>query len=370
MNDDPSRARAARRIGLQKLIERAAKLHARAPWVVPLVSFLAGWLGFALVKRGEGAARWIALMALLGWPWMLVEPFVRRFLERRKRGVGKFFANMVSQSLQQELMFFSLPLVIGATQLDGGQIAFTTLAASAALLSTVDPVYERFIAKRAPRRLFFHAYCSWIAALVVLPMVLHLPIEQALPVSLAAVFVSLVLTLPLSLRALKTRFARAAWILSLVAIPLFLWWVRSEVPAAGLAVTQARITQSVEALVPGEPVSRLTVDDLQRGVIAFAAIRAPAGLAQTVVFRWRHGDEYERIVAEIHGGRGEGFRLYARKRVFPADPLGRWTVDLLTPQGQLLKRLHFVVVPNAPSPSPPADGAAPTAAVNPARTIP
>jgi len=48
----------------------------------------------------EGAARWIALIALLGWPWMLAEPFVRRFLERRKRGVGKFFANMVSQWLQ------------------------------------------------------------------------------------------------------------------------------------------------------------------------------------------------------------------------------------------------------------------------------
>jgi hypothetical protein len=27
----------------------------------------------------------------------------------------------------------------------------------------------------------FHAYCSWIAALVVLPMVLLLPLEQALP---------------------------------------------------------------------------------------------------------------------------------------------------------------------------------------------
>jgi len=372
MNVVPSRSRAARRIGLQKLIERAAKLHARAPWVVPLVSFLFGWLGFALVRRGEGAARWIALFALLGWPWLLVEPFVRRFLERRKRGVGKFFANMVSQSLQQELLFFSLPLVIGATQWDAGQLAFATIAASAAVLSTVDPVYERVIAKRAPRRLFFHAYCSWIAALVVLPMVLHLPIEQALPVSLAATFVSLVLTLPMSLRALRTRPVRAAWIASLVVIPVFLWKVRDEIPAAGLAVTQARITQSVEALVPGEPVSQLTLDDLQqRGVIAFASIRAPAGLAQTVIFHWNHGEESERIVAEIHGGRAEGFRLYSRKRVFPADPLGRWTVDLTTPQGQLLKRLRFVVVPGAPTPpAPPPAGESPTASVSPAaRTI-
>lgn len=360
MTDDQSRPAAARPLNLQSLIERGAKLHARVPWLVPLVSFLAGWAGFMMVRRGEAAARWIALIALLGWPWLLVEPFVRRFLERRKRGVGKFVANMISQSMQQELLFFSLPLLIGATQLDGGQIAFTALGAGAALISTIDPVYERVIAKRAPRRLFFHAYCSWIAALVVLPMVLHLAVEQALPVSLGATFLSLVLTLPFSLRALKTRLTRAAWIVSLVVIPVFLWTVRSEVPAAGLSVTQARVTQSVEELVPGEPVSRLTVDDLQRGVIAFAAIRAPAGLSQTVVFRWRHGVESELIVAEIHGGREEGFRLYSRKRLFPADPLGRWTVDLLTPQGQLLKRLRFVV----------AAGAAPGEPVNPARTGP
>jgi hypothetical protein len=348
------------RLDLQTLIERGSKLHARAPWVVPLVSFLAGWIGFVLVRRGEGAARWIALIALLGWPWLLVEPFVRRFLERRKRGVGKFFANMVSQSLQQELLFFSLPLMIGATQWDAGQIAFTTFAVCAALLSTVDPVYERYIARRAPRRLYFHAYCSWIAALVVLPMVLHLAVEKALPISIAAVFVSLVLTLPMSLRALKTRPTRIAWIVSLVVVPVLLWGVRREVPAAGLVVTQARITQSVEELVPGEPVTRLTLDEMQRGVIAFASIRAPAGLSQKVVFRWKHGEESERIVAEINGGRGEGFRLYSRKHLFPADPLGRWTVDLLTPQGQLLKRLRFVVVAS------PATGES----VSPARTDP
>jgi hypothetical protein len=33
----------------------------------------------------------------------------------------------------------------------------------------------------------FHAFCSWIAALVVLPMVLLVPVERALPISLFAV---------------------------------------------------------------------------------------------------------------------------------------------------------------------------------------
>ena len=83
--------------------------------------------------------------------------------------------------------------------------------------------------------------------------------------------------------------------------------------------------------------------DLAQGVIAFAAIRAPAGLSQQVVFEWRHNGEREQIAVEIHGGREDGFRAYSRKQAFPADSAGLWTVDVLTPQAQLLERLRFVV---------------------------
>jgi hypothetical protein len=328
----------------QRRVRRIARLGSRFPWLLPLTSFLAGWIGFVMVQRGANAARLIALLALLGWPWLLIEPVLRRALEKRKPRLGNFVVNFVSQSLQQELLFFSLPLLIGATQGDAGQIAFTGLAASAALVSTIDPIYERYVATRAPRRLLFHAYCSWLAALVVLPMVLRLPLERALPVSLAGVAVWLVLTLPLSLYSLKSRKLKVAWVLGVLAVPSLLWAARAQVPAAGLAVTEARITQSIEELTPGVPVRTLARGDLDRGVIAFAAIRAPAGLAQTVIFQWRHERESEDIVEEIHGGNEAGFRTYSRKHVFPEDSGGAWIVDLLTPQGQLLKRLRFFVV--------------------------
>jgi uncharacterized protein DUF5924/DUF2914 family protein len=329
---------------MKNVLERLAKLSARLPWLLPVASFVAGWIGFAMVRRGEDVARLMALLALAGWPWLLIEPLMRRQLEKRKPRMGKLVANFVSQSLQQELLFFSLPFLIGATQVDIGQIVFTAIAAAAALISTIDPLYERYIATRAARRLLFHAYCSWIAALVVLPMVLLLPVERALPVSLIAVGVWLVLTAPLSLISLKSSRRKAAWVAALIVVPVVVWELRGQVPAAGLAVRGARITQTVDGLEPGARVEKLTVADLHNGVIAFAAIRAPAGLAQSVVFEWRHGREVERIEHEIHGGREEGYRTYSRKQLFPADPLGRWTVDILTPQGQLLKRLRFNVV--------------------------
>jgi hypothetical protein len=328
---------------LSSLVERAAALERRWPWVLPTVSFAGGWVGFVLVRRGENVARIVALLALLGWFWLLLEPWVRKQLERRRRRAGNFVVNFISQSLQQELLFFSLPLLIGATKLDAGQVAFTGLVAAAALLSTVDPLYERLVATRAARRMTFHAFCSWIAALVVLPMVLLVPVERALPISLFAVGAWLLLTLPLSLYSLPRWRSRVAWLAGMLFVPFLFWELRGQIPAAGLAVTDARVTQTMDGLNPGAPVERVRLEDLSQGVVAFAAIRAPAGLSQQIVFEWKHNGDRERIEVEIHGGRSDGFRAYSRKHVFPADPTGLWTVDVLTPQAQLLERLRFVV---------------------------
>jgi hypothetical protein len=325
------------------LLRRLLRLARRFPWLLPALSFAAGWLGFLLVQRGQEVARIIALLALLGWFWLLLEPWVRQRLERRRQRVGNFVVNFITQSLQQELLFFSLPFLIGSTQRDAGQIAFTGLVGVAAVLSTIDPVYERVIATRAARRMSFHAYCSWIAALVVLPMVLLVPVERALPISLLAVSGWLLVTLPLSLYSMPRWRTRVAWIVGMIGVPLLFWEMRAQVPAAGLAVTDARLTQSIEGLTPGAPVRRVRQDELAQGVIAFAAIRAPAGLSQEVVFEWRHNGERERIAVEIHGGKADGFRAYSRKQIFPVDSVGLWTVDVLTPQAQLLRRLRFVV---------------------------
>ena len=325
------------------LLRRLIGIATRWPWLLPAISFAAGWLGFLLVRRGEDLARIIAVLALLGWFWLLLEPWVRRRLERRRPRAGNFVVNFISQSLQQELLFFSLPFLIGATQRDVGQIAFTAAVGFAALITTVDPVYERFVARRAARRMSFHAFCSWIAALVVLPMVLRLPVERALPISLLAVGAWLVLTLPLSLYSLPRWGTRFTWMMGMLGVPLLLWQLRAQLPAAGLAVTDARVTQTIDGLTPGLKVRRLRQEDLAQGVIAFAAIRAPAGLSQQVVFEWRHNGEREQIAVEIQGGRADGFRAYSRKTAFPADSTGLWTVDVLTPQAQLLERLRFVV---------------------------
>jgi hypothetical protein len=325
-------------------LARIATFLERVPWLVPLISFASGVLGFAMVKRGADLARIIAIVALAGWLWLLIEPLVRRYLERRRSGIGKFVANFLTQSLQQEMLFFALPFLFFAMQRDVGQIAFVSIAAAAATLTALDPLYERWIAARAATRLLFHAYCSLIAAVVVVPMVVHLSLERALPFALVCVGVWLLLTAPMSLRSLRSMRMKATWIACSLLAPFLLWSLRAHIPPAGLAVTQAAITQSLDDLTPGPAVRTLTANELNAGVVAFVAIRAPSGVAQSIVFTWRYRGERERIVAEILGGNDSGYRTYARKEKFPEDPRGRWIVDVETPQGQLLKRMQFTVL--------------------------
>lgn len=97
----------------------------RWPWLLPAISFATGWLGFALVQRGEAMARAIAAMALLAWPWLLAENVLGTWLVRMSSGrLSPKLLAFVTQSLQQEVLFFALPFLIGATQRDLGQILF------------------------------------------------------------------------------------------------------------------------------------------------------------------------------------------------------------------------------------------------------
>lgn len=324
-------------------LDTLKQLFNRHAWLLPFGSFAMGWIGFVMVQRGAELARWVALLAIVGWPWLLVDPFVRRWLQRRLGGrLPEVLVNFISQSIQQELLFFSLPLVIGATRFDGGQWLFAGLTIAAALISTIDPLYERHIARRPALSLAFHAYCTWVAALVVLPIVAKIPLERALPLSLIGVGVWILATLPRLLRVRQSLFQKGLVLLALLAAPPLLWLARGHVPAAGLSVREGVIARDIENLVPGPAVAALRADELARGVIAFVAIRAPMGVAQSVVFEWCHRGECEQIAAEVHGTQGY-WRTYSRKQNFPLAAEGLWQVNVRTPQGQLLERMQFEV---------------------------
>lgn len=327
--------------------QRLQDVLRRYPWLLPLAGFCFGWASYALVDRGNlHVARIVAVLALIGWPWLIAEGVLGKLFERLTRGFLSVGAvRYITQSLQLEMLFFSLPFLIGASRLDPGHMIFTGLAVLAALVCSLDPLYSRFVGARPFPSIMFHAYCNFIGALVGLPLVAQLSVEASLPLALTLTGLMLLLCLPRALVDASGR--QRVWRLCIFAVlPLLVWNLRHEFPAAGLRVSQAVMAQDFSGpLEPSLAFTRVEEAKLhEQGAIAFAAVRAPAGLSQSVEFVWRHqGKEVDRIPASINGGREAGYRVYSRKRAFPEDSRGNWRVDLLSPDGRLIYRWRFRV---------------------------
>lgn len=330
---------------LSRGLERALVFNRRYPWLLPLLSFVAGWISFALVQRGEHLSRLIAALTLLGWIALLAEDFLGNWIARISRGrLSETLLHFATQSLQIEILFFALPFLIAATHHDAGQMIFTGIVMVAALTCTIDPLYTGRLASTAARSVAFHAFCSFLAGLVVLPIALQLPLEKAVPLSLGLTALLTLLCVPRMFRDVS-RLRGCVRICVMLAVLTGVWFARAHIPPAGLVVKQALITATVsEDLEPGAPLRMIPAADLANGLDAFVAVHAPLGLAQSVTFEWFYKDELlDRIPATIKGGRAEGFRTYSRKQNFPLDSVGPWTVNLRTPDGQLIHRLTFSV---------------------------
>ncbi len=320
----------------------------RWQWLLPIVSFAVGWVGYVAIERGPGLARAVAITALLSWFWLLFEQLAGRWLHRLSKGrLSENLACFVTQSLQQELLFFSLPFAIGAAQLDIWHGLFLLILGAAALVSTIDPVYQKRIASSPTMAVCFQVYCSWVAALVVLPIALHLPLEHSAPLAAIIALIALAAGLPRMLAPVSgvwrclVRAGPAA--LALVVVTQ----LSALLPAISLRQTESRITTQITQLKPGPAIDRIDIATLgQTGLVAYTAIHAPAGLKQELTFDWYHGRQLvDRIPAEIEGvgEKARSWRTWTRKQNFTEDPRGNWRVDIRTAGGQLVGRLRFRV---------------------------
>ena len=330
---------------LHSLLITFERRFSRFSWLIPVISFSAGWASFVLVQRGEGLARIIALLAFLGWLWILAEPFITsRFLGGKHPKLSSNVAIFLSQSIQQEIYFFALPFLIAATQIRSiGQMVFTGTIIAVAVVSTVDPWYEKYIYRNRLVSFAYHALCSFVSALVILPIVVKLPTEKTLVFALGFLLFWLLLTIPKLLTQAASWRTSSVVCVALFLVPIFIWLARGSIPAAGLQATSAVITTNVIDHEPTDVIENIDSGSLSNGVYAFVAIRAPNGLAQDIVFEWRKGDYSETISAKITGGRNQGYRTYSMKSNFPKSVEGVWSVDVRTAQGQLLQHLQFVV---------------------------
>lgn len=331
---------------LLALFQYLFSLVQRHPRLVALFGFVSGAASLLLVQRKESLAQVIAVGMLASWLWLTLENVLRRGIAARF-GIAlpppllHFFTQMV----HQESLFFVLPFFLVATTWGSGQAVFTGLLALAALISLIDPLYYRWLARRRWLYLAFHSLTLFAVLLVALPILLHLTTSQsyrlATVVAVLLSFPSLAQTLPLG------RWWRLPiLILLMVALGLLVYVAHKAIPPAPLRLTDTAISNQI---IDREPAARLKTVPATTlhtdGLVAYTAIRAPRGLHERVYHLWVHeGRAVDRIPLEIDGGRQEGYRAWSRKEQFPAPATGRWQIRVVTEGGQLIGVLRFRVV--------------------------
>jgi len=317
----------------------------RHRWLFPLLSFVAGVGSFILVERGEALATVIAITVLAGWLVVLTEPLLSRLIKRFSGlEAAPTAIRFIAQAAHQEAFFFAIPFFAFATVWASGQVVFVALLTLAAVISVLDPVYFDRLSQHRAWFLAYHAFAIFVTVLTTLPIIFKLETGSTYLIATTSVAF---LALPSLFNFGPPEKSRPIILLAVAFIVSALaWFAKPFVPPATLAVTTARIAQSVD--VAERAVSsarwRLDLDEISSGLYAYTAIRAPLGLHEEVYHVWRQdGREIDRILLSIRGERKAGFRTWSYKEHFGQRPQGAWQVDVETAGGQRLGVVRFMI---------------------------
>lgn len=318
-------------------------------WGVSFASLGGGLLTLFVFRRGLRVA-WIVGYLLLLWLLFAVVTAARQTLEGSGRRAGRLLvgaADYTIQTLYHGLLLFVLPAYWAATTPTSANAPFLGFLVALALLATFDPWYRALVRPRPWLGHVFFVVSVFAALNVALPLV-GLP---PFPSLVASAFLAVVALTPAVRRARRLawpyafRLMLALGVVAATAAALG----RGLVPPVPLFMANGVIAWSVDAAGAPVPAPEAVPAGVlkERGLVAYTAIYAPAGLSQPVSHVWRlNGKVVETVVlSPVRGGRREGFRTYSRKTAFPADPVGRWTVEVTTSSGQLIGRLRFRVTP-------------------------
>jgi hypothetical protein len=319
-------------------------------WGISIASFVGGLLTLFVFRRGLPHVAWIVGYLLLLWLLVTVLVQARDTLAASAKQAHRLVLTATEytvQTLYHAVLLFLLPAYWAATTLGSPNVLLLLLFAALALLATFDPWYRALVRPRPWVGYVFFAVSTFGALNLALPLVGMAPFAALL----IAAWLSVVGLTPAVRRARHWRWTTSLLVTMLagfaVAAAVGRWCV--VIPPAPLFLARGELGWNVGTLDSLEPVAgAIPATDLhERGLVARTAIYAPAGLRQPVEHVWRHDGQVVNVVrlTPVQGGRRDGFRTFSRKTAFPADPVGRWRVDVTTESGQLIGRLRFRVVP-------------------------
>jgi hypothetical protein len=327
------------------LAERHRWLQWAARWGVSAASLTLGILTLIVFRRGADYFPWILGYLILLWVGAVVFAHIRQALELRNRRFVRVALDFTIQNLHQDLLLFLLPIYYASTTLSSPNVLFLLLLAAAALLTTIDPWYQATILRYPWAGHVLFVFGLFASLNIGLPLI---RLRSAWALVLSAILSLLALTPAIRRRfGLSWRHATRGAALGACLGVAILWSIRDWIPPGPLHLSAATFARSVERFEPVEPIRRVSAADLQAwgGLVCYTAVSAPAGLREPLYHLWRKdGTQVARVaLSPILGGRPGGYRTYSKRSDLGADLAGRWTVDVLTVQGQLIGRVRLVV---------------------------
>ena len=331
------------------VVTRSSTFEFVRRWGISIASFVGGLLTLFVFRRGLPRVGLIVGYLLLLWLLVAVLIQARDTLATSERRTHRFVLTATEyavQTLYHGVLLFLLPAYWAATTLTSVNVAFFLALVVLALIATFDPWYQALVHPRPWAGYVFFVVSLFGALNLALPLI-GVPPVAALAIAACIAVVALT---PAVCRGRAWSWKRGLAVTALLGMLATSAALagRRAIPPAPLFVADSHLgwnVGTVDSLEPKSPIPAAAL--LQNGLIAYTAIYAPAGLKQPVDHVWRLEGQIINVIrlTPVEGGRREGYRTFSRKTSFPADPRGRWTVDVTTATGQLIGRLRFRVAP-------------------------
>ena len=331
------------------VVTRSSTFEFVRRWGISIASFVGGLLTLFVFRRGLPRVGLIVGYLLLLWLLVAVLIQARDTLATSERRTHRFVLTATEyavQTLYHGVLLFLLPAYWAATTLTSLNVAFFLALVVLALIATFDPWYQALVHPRPWAGYVFFLVSLFGALNLALPLI-GVPPVAALAI---AAWIAVVALTPAVCRGRAWSWKRGLAVTALLGMLATSAALagRRAIPPAPLFVADSHLgwnVGTVDSLEPKSPLPAAAL--LQNGLIAYTAIYAPAGLKQPVDHVWRLEGQIINVIrlTPVEGGRREGYRTFSRKTSFPADPRGRWTVDVATATGQLIGRLRFRVAP-------------------------
>ena len=320
-------------------------------------SFYALGLGIFIIiyaQKGFAHARWLSIS--LAGAWILLLVFFRLFgsgkeraLEGRSEKLRFFVITYVLKNLYQGMLFFLLPFYWRSATLDTPNQWFVLVLGVCAALSTLDVVFDHLLMRWKVAASIFYFVTLFACLNLVIPALL--PDMRSLVTMTAAAAISAlvfwVMHVPMRLLARPGVVAGlVAWTLGAV---LAAYVGRASVPPVAMYVAYGAV--GPDLLSDG----RLAIEasrlhhSLIHELYAVTDVMIPGGKGDHLMHVWIHeGKEVDRtfdLTAAIGDGPPGTIRLRSQldSEALTDDPVGDWTVDVMTLDGQLVGRIGFEI---------------------------